>query len=183
MTTKFVSKLHPEMNPFLSRLQNVLENLPENPKPSCEGFYLSYFNSKKGTLVSEKIGMIPDEKEFKYLHFACKKVTQTLREGATRSKQFENNDLEQYPGAFAIDTSSGTFCAGVSGYESMIDEAISALWLIAKKIISEHDGSVADDFTYKPEFFHKIKFEAKEIQDMYAPDNKWISIIADLMEG
>ncbi|MFA6523929.1 MAG: hypothetical protein WC264_01255 [Candidatus Paceibacterota bacterium] len=183
MNNKFSSKAHPLMNSFLVYLQQALENLPNNPKPMCEGFYLAYYNPKKNTLITEKIGTVPAEKDFKYLHFACKKVTQTLQKNAIRSKNFENNDLEQYPGAFAIKTPSGTFCAGVSGHESMVDEAISILWLIAKKLISnENKDSNIELFVVSNMFRSLIKYEAYRIQKEFVPDNKWISVIASLID-
>lgn len=179
-TTNFFSKQYPEMNHFLSYLEKALENLPDNPKPACQGFYLAYYNPKKNKLVAEKIGTVPVEKEFKYLNFACKKATQTLLLNAVRSKDFENNDLEQYPGAFVIKTPAGPFCAGVSGHESMIDEAISALWLIAKKIESE---SVSTHVTGSTRMFYsQLRIEAERAQRESASDNKWISVIAGLME-
>ena len=175
MTVNFKSELHPEMNSFLVRLQKALENLPNNPKPECEGFYLAYYNALKNTLTVEKIGIVSVIKEFKYLQFACKKLTQTLFFGAMRSKEFENNDLEQYPGSFIINTEFGPFGVAVSGHDSMIDEAISVLWLIAKRIIEQnlkHKGYRIEDFLYD------ISIEAKRIQKEFAPDNEWISKIS-----
>jgi len=168
------------MNPFLFILEYALENLPNNPKSACKGFYLAYYNPKKNTLVAEKIGIVPAEKDLKYLNLACKKVTQTLLNNSVRSKDFENNDLEQYPGAFAINTPSGTFCAGVSGHDSMVDEAISILWLLAKKIISENSSIPV--FTGSQEFCSLLRAEAYCMQETMAPDNKWIGMIAELIE-
>lgn len=181
MKKDFVSKQHPLMNPFLQHLQTVLESLINNPKPECEGFYLAYFNPRKNLLIAEKIGFVPLEKEYKYLCIACKKATQTIYLKKIRSKEFENDKLEQYQGGFVIYTLDGPFSAGVSGHDSAIDEAISILWLIAKKIIRESDATYA--FVASRKFYTLIKHEATNIQSEYAPDNKWINIIAEMMEN
>lgn len=180
METDFISRRQPLMNNFLFQLEQTLANLPNNPKPTCKGFYLADYDPTTKELLVEKVGSVPPEKDLKYLHYATKKVTQTLLFGATRSKEFENNDLEQYPGGFALKTSLGTYGTGVSGHESMIDEAISVLWQVAKKIIRESDASNA--FVASKRFYSKITSEAEEIQRTLAPDNKWIAIIAKMME-
>ncbi len=184
MKINFISELlHPEMNHFLWRLQYALENLPNNPKPSCEGFYLAYYNPWKSTLVTEKFGYVPQDKDFKYMHFAGKKVTQTLLFGAKRSKDFENNDLEQYPGAITMNglDSDLIFCAGVSGHDSMVDEAISALWLVAKQFMAENFRSGMLISHSNDKFFFYLKERAEEMQKRVAPDNSWIVPIAEIM--
>ncbi|KKQ35537.1 MAG: hypothetical protein US50_C0012G0002 [Candidatus Nomurabacteria bacterium GW2011_GWB1_37_5] len=171
MDNTFESKVHLKMNWFLGRLKNALKNLPDNPKPSCTGFYLCDYDHDTGLLIAEQIGIIPEEKKAKYFQFAIKKVMQTLSFGKTRSKEFENNALEQYPGAIKLYLN----CAGVSGHDSMVDEAISVLWLITKEL----QGRVYDDDNY--EFWLEVFGISLNIQKELVPDNKWISIIAKLI--
>lgn len=167
MQITFESALHSNMNEFLMRLEVALGNLPNNPKPECKGFYLAYYDREK--LTVEKIGDVPAEKEFKYLKFAVKKVMQTLEFKKIRSKEFADDALGQYPGAIALTNG----CAGVSGHESMVDEAISALWLI-------YINSV---WSIQKENHWEVFLEtARIIEATTASDNKWISIIAELIE-
>ncbi len=150
------------------RLEIALKNLPDNPKPQCKGFYLAYYYKYGDTLTVEKIGDVPVEKQMKYFQFAVKKVMQTLSFGKIRSKEFENDTLEQYPGAITLING----CAGVSGHESMIDEAISTLWLIAI-----HNSGSMSNFNNWEVFLET----ARIIGESVAPDNKFIPIIAKLM--
>lgn len=171
---KFSLESYRLMDPFWERLQKVLENLPGNPKPTCEGFFFAWYSFPLKRMIVEQIGIVPSDKKFKYLHFATKKVTQTLLFGKTRSKEFENNDLEQYPGGIKLYDG----CAGTSGHESMVDEAISTLFLIAEYFTTRYSPR----FIEQKEFWVKLNDFAQENQKMHAPDNKWIGIIAELME-
>lgn len=180
MKNNFVSKHHPLMNPFLLRLQKALENLPNNPKPSCEGFYLADWDSKEEVLIVEKFGDVPHEKDYKYLHFAAKKATQVLYLKKYRSLEFANDSLEQYPGGVII--GSGLNSSGTSGHESMVDEAISFLWSIARRLIKRYDGLESLDVICKSRpFFYQILSDAEIIHEELAPDNQWIVKIASMM--
>lgn len=177
----FKSVSYPEMNYFWERLQKALDNNVDNPKPSCEGFYLAYWNPKKCKMVVEKIGIVPKEKEYKYLNFAAKKLSQTLQFGAVRSKEFEDNEKEQYPGSFTITTDDGIFGAAVSGHDSAIDEAISCLWLAGKQILSELAVTSSKEgkkammaFADSDFFFELIQKRSFELKQIFAPDNEWI---------
>lgn len=172
----FKSEFQPGMNFFLERLQIALENLPDNPKPDCKGFYLCEYLGYNRSIRTEKIGTIPISKNAKYLHFSTKKVTQTIFFDKQRSAEFENNALEQYRGAIKLDED----CTGVSGHDSWIDEAISGLWLITKYFL--HRKWNLGMIEREPQkFWNKFKEAAREFSENDAPDNKWIVIIADLM--
>ncbi len=170
------SSIYPEMNPFLLLLGQVLKNLPNNPKPACAGFCLTYFDYIKETIVSERIGNVPPEKEYKYFFLSTKKVTQTLLLGKNRSKDFQNKKLEQYPGAIRLFDN----CAGVSGHDSMVDEATAALWLIVINYLFSAK-------TIKPmeeeEFWTKVASTAKFVQTSVAPDNNWIYIMGEMLKN
>ncbi|MFZ4648811.1 MAG: hypothetical protein ACOYMB_04275 [Patescibacteria group bacterium] len=174
MKKAFVSVMNPKMNGFLSILEKALEQLPNNPKPICEGFYLTEHDCTENITIIEEIGYVPKEKDSKYRHFSAKKVTQTLFFQKMRSKEFENEELEQYPGAVKY----RNWCVGVSGHESMIDEAISTLWAIAKTV---REGKWSEDFSIRD--YGVIKEMAELFQLNYAPDNQWITIIVRLMEN
>ncbi len=167
-TQTYVSKSFPEMNEFLRRLEIALQDLPGNPKPSCTGFYLSYFDKDKEFLSTEKIGFVSVEKDEKYWSFAIKKVIQTLYYKKTRSKDFENSDKEQYPGGIQLESG----CAGVSGHDSLVDEAIALLWLIHCEFIR--------DCGLKNQFGTLLK-HAYQLENTIAPDNTWIAFIAERM--
>ncbi len=171
---KFKMDSYRALDPFWERLQKALENLPGNPKPDCKGFYFAWYCHKTNKMVCEKIGFIHPDKKFKYMHFSSKKVTQTLLFKKIRSKEFENNELEQYPGG--IDILNG--CAGTSGHDSMIDEAISVLFLIADSFVALYGYP----FLNTEEFYEKLNKTAIKIEERYAPDNRWISFISTLME-
>ncbi len=154
------------MNEFLRRLEIALTNLPGNPKPSCKGFYIAYYDRHKKATTAEKIGFVPDSKDFQYLHFSLKKATQTLFLNKIRSKDFENSDLEQYAGG--VQLANG--CAGVSGHDPLVDEAIAILWLTHKEFI----------FNYgTPNVFTILSKAAMLIEYTVASDNTWVGIIAD----
>jgi len=182
MNGSLISKNDPMMNSFLFHLKYALENVLNNPKPLCEGFYLAYYDEKKDSTTIEKIGVVPEDKKSKYRHFASKKVTQTLLFGANRSKDFEDNNLEQYPGAIKLHDRYEKLiaCAGVSGHDSMIDEAISALWLLGKRILDE-ERDCNNAYASSPRFFGKLKYEAVQFQAQYALDNQWIVEIVEIM--
>jgi len=187
MTVKFESKLHPEINPFLARLQKALENLPNNPKPECEGFYLANYDSKNDTLTNEKIGSVPSEKKSKYRHFASKKVTLTLLYKVARSKEIENGGFEETcpQGSFTFFAESEISCTGVSGHTSPIDEAISVLHELVKNLIRHHESSPREtettDYVDSKVFYEELHFEAKKAQEICAPENGWISALAFIM--
>jgi ribosomal protein L29 len=170
----FVSIYHPEMNYFFLRLQKALGNLPENPRPECEGFYFADFDPQKG-LTAEEIGEAVAEKKSKYLHFACKKATEVLRYKAKRSKEFADDKAERYAGSFA----SSYGCTGISGHDSMIDEAIAVLCEATKHVIRVNDSTNA--FLASDEFFRSLRAIALTWSENYVPDNKWVDIIANLM--
>lgn len=181
----FISKEHPLMNPFLSRLKFALANLPNNPKPECAGFYLCFFDPQKGKMTNERIGDVLHEKETKYSRLAFKKAFDTFYFKTTRSKDFADDDLERYAGGFRLKKDSGEdLYVGVSGHESMIDEAISALWLLGKNLLDEYeDKGFVDIYASSDLFFQKIAIEANQLQNDFLPDNKWIKIISELMHN
>lgn len=166
---EFKSQFHPEMNEFLFLLQEALDRLPNNPKPQCKGFYLCDYDASSDALTVERIGDVPIEKYKKYFKFAMKKVTQTLEFGAVRSKEFENDKLEQYPGGVSFANGA----TGISGHESMIDEAGSILWRIHKI------NAITRDLNYWITFPDRVN----NMNDSIAPDNKWVMILANLIRG
>ncbi len=180
MRVAFESKQFPLLNDFLFRLQGVLKNIPNNPKSSCEGFYLTDYDSERGGLISEKIGFVPAEKDSKYLYLSSKKVAQTLYLGKNRSKDFENTDLEQYPGGIIFRYTPDVFGAGVSGHDSMIDEAIAILWSIVRRLIKLNGFD--QSFATKIKFYRLVVMEARQVQATLTPDNEWVVIIAEYIE-
>ena len=183
MKTVFISREYPLMNSFLSRLQFALENLPDNPKPQCEGFYLCFFDPKGQKMTNERIGYVPPEKEEKYCHLAFKKAYDTFYFKTTRSKDFADDDLERYAGGFRFRTSlEKSLYTGTSAHESMVDEAISALWPLGMTILDEYeDKDFVDVYASSDLFFQKIAIEASQLQEDLLPDNKWVKIISELM--
>ncbi len=175
MKTPFVSKFHPEMNPFLTRLEKALENLPNNPKPACEGFFITEFDFQALTLTTEKIGYVPREKQEKYFKFSLKKVIQTLHFGKIRSKDFEDDKLEQYPGAIKVEND----CAGVSAHESMVDEAISLIWQTIKDVFILHDSEPSA--MHNRNFWQVFRSVAQVNQQRLAPDNIWVIPLSELL--
>lgn len=156
------------MDEFLRRLEIALSNLPGNPKPSCKGFYLSDTEMGEAGLVTEKIGIVPAEKDEKYLQFSKKKVLQTIEFKAIRSKEFEDYVKEQYPGAIQWEYG----CTGVSGHDALVDEAISALWRIHRSFIRDFGT---------PTLFSTFSRKAAQFENKYTPDNTWVSLIAERM--
>lgn len=175
-----ISKVHPELNNFFQRLEKALNNLPDNPKPQCEGFFNAYYYNSTGITTCEPFGEIPPEKWFKYNYFAQKKCAQVQylnKKNAKcyRSKDFAMDDetLELFTGGVKMaDDSSGT-----SGHDSMIDEAISAQRLIASTLQLIH-GPI---FLTSHEFGIRLQSHSRDFRKRFAPDNKWVSIIADLI--
>ncbi len=189
---ELISKVHPEMNNFFLRLERALQNLPNNPKPECKGFYLAFYDGQTGITTCEPLGFIPEEKRFKYNYFAQKKCAQTLYLNKRRSKAFAKDKLEQYAGGIRCDyvpankenVVKGKIidCAGVSGHESMVDEAIAALFIIARRInIIHSDGSTGSTFMETSIFANHLLTMANVQRNGIAPDNHWITIIAELI--
>ena len=187
MAVKFESKVHPEMNPFFSRLQKALENLPNNPKPECKGFCLADYNSYNDILTNEKIGLVPDEKKSKYRHLASKKVTLTLLYNVSRSKEIEDGNFEETcpQGSFNLFSRSRFSCTGVSAHVSPIDEAISMLHELAKVLIRKHVSSISTveivDYVNSDAFYQSLLFETLRAQKLYSLEHEWAAIIAELM--
>ena len=125
---RFFSHKHKRSNTFWENLQQALTDLPGDPKPACEGFYFADYNEITGFTL-EMIGEIPVEKRPKYMYFASKKVLQCMYLNAERSQEFADETKEQYPGGVNIKG----YAAGVSGHDSLIDEAISVLWLFSNQ--------------------------------------------------
>lgn len=169
---------------FWERLLLALENLPDNPKPNCKGFYSAEYCKVNKIMTVEKIGFVPAEKDFKYLHLAAKKATQTLLFGKVRSKEFENSDLEQYAGGVNIYEGSN----GTSGHDAIIDEAISAIRLTTIHLFKEEGWELGpsdfidNTFTETSFFLHLLVIKAGATMDKFMPDNKWVIKIALLME-
>lgn len=200
MKTTFFSTIHPEMNLFWARLERALKDLPNNPKPSCEGFYVCDYNFLSNILNTEKIGVVPVMKEDKYRYFASKKVAETLYREKMLSRNFaENNeDLERFTGAFclwlnsppnfgtgeyrndALEMSPGSLslgirCVGISGHDSMVDEAIAVLFLAA---FGQRDNPLPFEH---PNFWNYLYLKVLDFSKKNIPDNKWIGVIASEM--
>ena len=181
MEIRYFSNQWTSMNSFLSRLGLALEHLPDNPSPGIEGFYLAYYNPKKGTIVGERIGSIPDEKkDFTQMHYSCYGVTQTYLFGIGSSLYFRKKSYGDNFGMFSMKTDFGVFSAGVTAFYAEVGEAVAALWIIAKKIMNEM--GVGAEYATTPDFFHQIFVEAEAIQREFMPDNQYIVPLAELME-
>ena len=165
----FFSRKHPQTNPFWENLQQAITDLPNDPKPDCEGFYFANWNMETKELTTEAIGIIPENKLLKYLYFATKKVMQTVLFGRTRSAEFKNENLDQYIGGVCI----CGHAAGVSGHDSLIDEAIAILWLYFHK---SDLWQITD-----PDPWKQMLLNAQTFQNEQAKDNVWITIIGERM--
>ena len=169
---KITSKVRPSMNIFFERLRLALQNLPNNPKPECGGFCLAFYKEDTGVTTCESLGFIPDDKKFKYNYYAQKKCAQTLFLKKNRSKEFEHKNLEQFPGGIKI----GKDCAGVSGHDSMVDEAIAAVFIFAYNF-----QQVYGESALKSEHFSKYLLQKALVLKSAMPDNQWPGIIVELI--
>ena len=166
--TRFYSRKHPVTNTFWENVQQALTDLPGDPKPACKGFYFAEYDPLNGLSI-EAIGEIPEDKKFKYMYFATKKVLQTLYKGTSRSQEFMNKKMDQYIGGVIING----YGAGISGHDSLIDEALSVLWLHANKpqlSIIQHENP-----------WEQMCLNAMEWQRTQAYKNPWIEIIGKRM--
>lgn len=173
-TSTFYSILHPQMNIFLQRLEVALEQMPNNPKPQCKGFYLTFFNKETNYLTTEKIGIVPTEKNDKYFRFSLKKVLQTMEKGETLSRNFENDKLEQYPGAVNFQLG----CTGISGHESMVDEAGSALWPIAFNLQQNYGNDFFQNMKKSEPIFMSF---VESVSRSVTIDNPWVMTLGGLI--
>ena len=167
-TIRFYSTKQPRTKTFWENMQQALTDLPGDPKPECEGFYIATYDEFIG-LTLEAIGYIPEEKKNKYMYFATKKVLQCMYKNATHSQEFADEKLDQFPGGVFIDE----FGAGVSGHDPLIDEAIAVLWLFSNQpTLSkvQHENP-----------WQQLYDDAMDWQRKHAYDNPWIEIIAKRM--
>ena len=177
---QLVSKIHPEMNNFFLRLEKALNVLPDNPKPQCEGFFIAYYDNITGITTCEPLGEIPSEKWFKYNYFAQKKCAQVqylnkMNRKYYRSADFAENDeaLELFPGGVKIgDDSSGT-----SGHHSKVDEAISALRLLATPLQRIHGSTYLNSSI----FGSQLQIHAHDFRKRFAQDNNFIAVLSNLI--
>ncbi|MFH1608531.1 MAG: hypothetical protein ABH951_00735 [Patescibacteria group bacterium] len=168
----FKSKCFPEMDPFLQKLEEVLVKLPNNPKPSCKGFYLSDYDQTTNIMIVEEIGVVLREKKHKYLDYVSKKVTQTLLFKVNSSRELFRRNLGDAPIGSVF--SSG-YCVAVSGHVSEIDEAIAFLWLIARHFVISRKGIVM--LPNFPLFFEEFIDICKELEKKWVLKNPWIKAI------
>ncbi len=171
----FKSTLYPESNVFWAAIQKVLigneetnwkGTLLKNPKPECKGFYSTDYDKNKNILQGEAIGDIPEDSLPKYVLISSKKITQTLFFKKSRSKEFENEKLEQYQGGVII----GDRGAAISGHRAPIDEAVAVLRLLYE------DAAYTDIIHVN--VWKQLLLRAQKYQNENAFDNKWIPIIA-----
>lgn len=152
---------------FALRADIALGEIPNNPKPRCEGFYLTW--KTDDGLTTERVGYVPIENQSKYFSLSRKKVLDMRSFGVNRSKDCANPEFQRYQGGII-------FCekpAGVSAHIPEIDEAFALLWLICQKTARTEDPKTA--------IFWEDFVSLAEIEGNSISDNPWISVIANLM--
>jgi hypothetical protein len=168
----FKSVNFPEMDPFLYIMEKAINNLLGDKK--YNGFCVAYYDSAKETIVAEKIGKMNSKKTLKCFYLSAKKVVETMIFGAKRSKDFEDKKIERFSGAVCLYEN----CAGVTGQDSMLNEAIAVSWLIAKDYLvnCQMVRPVKSEI-----FWRELSETAKYVEKHTTPDNGWVSAFADLL--
>jgi hypothetical protein len=165
---------------FVDKMWKIIQDLSDNPKPECTGFYLTHYDYDE--CISEQVLFyeVPKEKVYKYLYFSNKKTYQPMHEGVLLSRDIADEKLDQYPGGVNIAPCDVLHLmniggsVGISGHESMVDEAMSALILAAKNSLWKIRRARSHCTNlFKKEFW--IQFE-KELNTINAtvPNNPWI---------
>ncbi len=126
------------LDAFNAKVLLALKNLPNNPKPQCEGFIVhdivKYKNSINLIENTFQVGIVPNEKRTKYQYFANKKAMETRYRRTPLSRNFAEADVEKerYPGGIFRDMDDIEKAIGVSGHDSMVDEALALIYHYAE---------------------------------------------------
>ncbi len=170
------------LNALNAKILAALLAMKNNPKPSCEGFYVCHYSqskSKKGkdpVIILFKVGVVPEEKQSKYQYFATKKAMESLYKRSQLSRNFAEDDIdkERYPGGIFRNLQSFLKAIGVSGHDSMVDEALALIYHHAENAF-RHVTERAGYVSWNANFLARIKNETKHIT------NPFIQPLAELV--
>ncbi len=160
------------LNALNAKILAALVAMKNNPKPTCEGFYVFHYSQprrdKDPIITLFKVGVVPEEKQSKYQYFATKKAMESAYRKSPLSRNFAEDDIdkERYPGGIFRSLQYSLKAIGVSGHDSMVDEALALIYHHAENAF-RHVTERAANESWNVNFLARIKNETQHFNNPF----------------